>query len=360
MAVLAAMFAEFLLYLIGASDQLIADGSTYMRVQFIAVFFSSLQFTSGTVLQASGDTLTPMKAQLVNRVIHLSLAPLLMFGLGPFPELGLVGASVATLLAQSVGAAMNFRVLMTGHSRLRLTFANFRLDLPLIWRMVRIGTPASITNMERSTANLIVVGLIAVFGDLTLAAYSIVQRMQMFANLGSQGMGQASGIIVGQSLGAKRPERARETVWWALAYVSLMNGVVAGVIFLFPSLFLSVFTRDAALLDIAVPWLQILVLSFFVQMPGMVFQQVFNTAGDTFIPMVVILGSMWFIELPVAIVLSGVGENWSLFGFHIPLPAYGDLGSLGIAWAIAIAMASRMVFYFPYFIWGPWMNKKVL
>ena len=357
MATVGIVFTEVLLRTLGASEELIAQGALYMRVQFLASLTRAFLQSGSAILQASGDTLTPMKAQLVSRVLHLGLSPLLVFGVFWFPELGLAGAALGNALAQTVGAAMNFRVLFTGRSRLHLSLRTFRLDWGILWRQIRIGAPSSVTQMERSMANLIVVGLITSFGDLSLAAYSITQRLHQFVNLGSQGLGQASGVLVGQNLGAQQPERARATVWWALAYVAALKLAIASVIFLFPVQLLSIFTRDAALMEVAVPWLQIQILAWMVGGAGMVFQQTFNTAGDTFIPMVVILGSMWFIELPLAIMLSGVAADWTILNW---LPALGNFGQFGIAWAIVIAMGARMMFYFPYFLWGPWMKKQVL
>ena len=140
----------------------------------------------------------------------------------------------------------------------------------------------------------------------------------------------------------------------------IMNFLVGGLMFLFPKALLGIFTRDADLLVIAVPWLHIQVLGFMGLGVGMVFQQTFNTAGDTFIPMIVILASVWGIQQPLAIMLSGIGANFSLFGLQIPLPTIGHLAQFGIAWAIAISVGARIAIYFPYFLWGPWMKKKVI
>ena len=360
LSTLAIIFTEWLLRILGVSDSVIAVGANYVRLQFLATLSLSFLFTSTAILQASGDALTPMKAQVATRVLHLTLAPLLVFGPGFLPALGLPGAALANFIAQAVGAGINLHVLFTGRSRIRLTLRGFRVDLPLLWRLTVIGAPASATNMERSVANLIVVGLISPFGDLILAAYSIVQRVQMFVNLGSSGIGQASGTLAGQNLGAKEEGRARTTVWWAVGFSLIANVLVGGLIFLFPTAFLSIFSRQESLLEVGALWLQIQVIGFIITGGNVVFIQTFNGAGDTVVPLFATFASMWAIELPVAILLSGVGQNWSIFGMEFSIPTLGTLGAFGIAWSIVAAQSFRFVTYLPYFLWGPWHKKKVI
>lgn len=254
---------------------------------------------------------------------------------------------------------MNFYALFTGKSRLRLSFKNFRPDLPFLWRQIRIGAPSSVTQVESSVSNLVVIGLATSFGDITLAAYSVTQRLQQFVFFASGGLGQSSGILAGQNLGARRPERAKATVWWALGYVMILNILISALMFAFPQAVLSLFTRDPTLLGVAVPWLHIQVLAFLGIGTGMVFQQTFNTAGDTLMPMLVIFASLWGIQQPLALMLSGVAARWSIFGWDVPVPTLGNLGEFGIAWAIVVAAVARLTIYFPYFLWGPWMKKRV-
>ncbi len=359
-ATLGVLFTEALLRMLGVSEGVIAQGAGYMRWQFVASATMAFAFMSGSVLQASGDTLTPMKAQVATRVLNVVLSPLLMFGWGFFPEMGLAGAAVGNAIAQLAGVGMNFRALFTGTSRLHLTVHGYRTDWRLLRRMVGIGAPASVTGMERALAQLILVGLVTPFGDTALAAYSLSSRVQMIANMGSMGVGQASGIMVGQNLGANEPQRAKTAVKWALGYVLLANAIVLGIIVAFPTLFLSIFSRDAELVVTAKNWLYIQAIGFLVMGAGMVFMQSFNTAGDTMVPMLVTLVSIWGVQQPLAIMLSGAATNWSIFGWAVPVPTLLNLGEYGIAWAIVLAMGVRLLIYFPYFIWGPWTKKQVL
>jgi putative MATE family efflux protein len=356
---LGVLFTNPLLRLLGVSPAVIAQGAAYMRWQFVASATMAFTFMGSAVLQASGDTVTPMKAQVTTRVLYMLLSPLLAFGWLKFPRLGLMGLAVSNAFSQSIGIVWIFWVLFTGRSRLHLTLRGYRVDWPLLWQIVRLGVPSSVTGMERALAQLVLVGLASGFGDMTLAAYSVSNRIQMVANMGVMGMGQASGIMVGQNLGAGKPQRARAAIAWAIGYVMLLNAVLVGLIMAFPRPFLSLFSRDQELLPVAVHWLRIQGIGFFFMGAGMVFMQSFNTAGDTFIPMIVSLASIWGIQQPVAIMLSGTAEGWRLFGASVHLPTVLDLGEYGIAWGIVAGMAARLLVYFPYYLWGPWWKKRV-
>lgn len=182
----------------------------------------------------------------------------------------------------------------------------------------------------------------------------------MIANLGSIGVGQAAGIMVGQNLGAKKPERAKQGVLWAVGYVTIAQGIVIGLIVLFPTLFLSIFSQDAELVRNATGWLYIQAVGFFAMATSLVFQQSFNTAGDTMVPMIVTLISIWGVQQPLAIMLSGVAMDWTIFGLTVPVPTILNLDQYGIAWAIVLAVTIRLFIYVPYFFWGPWTKKQVL
>jgi putative MATE family efflux protein len=344
MMIIGVVFTEVLLRALGVSNEVIAEGAMYMRVQFIGQGVTGFQMLSGHALSASGDTLTPMKANVVSRILHLALSPLLIFGWFGLPAFGLAGAAWANIIAHAASLLMILIALFGGSSRLHLTLRGYRLDGAIIKQLLKIGTPASVNSMERSLAQLLMVWLVAPFGDFALAAYSLTRRVEMFANLGSQGLGQASGIIVGQSLGAGKPERARETVLWATGYVMLMKTILGGIMFTFPVLFLSIFTTDPELLSTAKIWLQIQVLGYIAMGIGQVAMQSFQTAGDTIVPMLVTLFSMYAVEVPLAIVLT----QWT------------DLGQFGVAWAIVAAMLVRPLIYIPYFFYGRWLRIGIL
>jgi putative MATE family efflux protein len=344
MVLVGVLLTDVFLRLIGASEAVKAETAMYMRVQFIGMATMGFRQASGSALQSAGDVITPLKATTVTRVCHIIVTPFLMFGWWWFPTLGLPGAALANVLAQLTGCAINFYVLFRGHSYLHLTLRGYRVDYPLLWRLIKIGAPASIAGTERATAQLVLLRLVAPFGDVAMAAYALTRRLEMFANFGSMGVGQAAGTMVGQNLGAGRPDRARQSVGWALVYVSVAKGVIGGLLMLFPAAVVVVFTGEADVVALASVWLRIQVVAAIFMGLAMVFQQSYNTAGDTLAPMVVTLLAVWCVELPLAWWLShGAG-----------------VGVLGIGYAAIAGMAARVGCYVPYFFWGRWLRVKVI
>ncbi|MPZ48606.1 MAG: MATE family efflux transporter [Dehalococcoidia bacterium] len=332
-----------LLRLLGVSEAVIGEAAPYMRVQFAGQGIMGFQQLFAHALMASGDPITPMRAHIVSRVSHGLLSPLLVFGLGGMPELGIAGAAVAAAIGNTLALAMVTRALFTGRSSLHLKLSEYCIDRKLIWQILRIGGPAAINGAERSVAQLLLVGLVTPFGDNALAAFTISRRVEMFANLGSQGFGQASGVIVGQNLGAGNLARAKETILWALGFVMSIKSVLTLLLFIFPEAFLTLFTRDPELLAIASTWVRIQCLGNLALGPGNVFNQSFMTAGATVYPMLVTLFALWVVELPLAYVLSQ-----SL-----------GMDQYGIPWAVAIASIIRPLCHVPYFLSGRWMRARV-
>ena len=348
-----------LMRVLGLSEDIIDAGSLYLRIQFIGTGAMAFRQTSGSALVASGDAITPMKATMLTRATHIALTPFLIFGWLGLPEMGIAGAAMADVLAQSLGAAWNLNVLFRGSSRLHLSLKGYRVDFPVLGRLIRIGAPASVTGMERSIAQLVVVGLAAQFGTLAVAAFSLGRRTENLAQLGSGGLGRASGVLVGQNLGAGEPERARGTVKWALLFVFTIGLALTVLLFAMAPLLVKLFTRDAELVALATTWLRIQALSLVFLGAGQVLGQSFNTAGDTMAPMLVTLLSMWVLEIPLALMLTGATHTFGLFGMPFTLPVLAHLNEFGIAWAIVIAMVARFALYVPYFMAGRWLRVKV-
>lgn len=343
MVLIGVFFTDTLLGLLGVSDEVIAQGAPYMRLHFIGHVALAFQQVSGHALAAAGDTLTLMKATTVARIAHLVLSPLFVFGLLGFPEMGLAGAAMGNIIAHTISVVLLFWVLFRGSSRLHMKLSEYRLDWVLLWQMFKLGVPAALNGMERAVSQMVMIFFVAPFGDVPLAAFTITRRIEMFANLGSQGMGLASGVIVGQSLGAGKPYRAKQTMYWAIGYVMVVKSVLCILLFSFPVLVLSIFNRDPEFLQLAQIWIRITVLGFLFMGAGQVFQNSFQMAGDTLAPLLITLISLWGIGIPLAYVLS----------------EFTSLGQFGVAWAVVISMIIRTVAYIPYFYWGRWLTIRM-
>jgi putative MATE family efflux protein len=265
-----------------------------------------------------------------------------VFGLAGLPALGLPGAALATIIGHAVSLAYLLNVLLRGTSRLQLTLRGYRPDPQILKQLVKIGWPASVNGMERMIAQLSFGVLVAPFGDLAYAAFTVTRRVEMFAHMGSMGLGMAAGTIAGQSLGAGKPARAKQTVLWACAFGFLINAVLSILMFLFPDAFLSLFAREPEFLDSARAWLFIMLFGYAALGGTMAMAQAFQMAGDTFIVMLVNLATLWS-AVPLAFLLS----------------RGTPLGELGIAWAMVVPMLIRPFVFFPYFYWGRWLRIRL-
>lgn len=353
------VISEWLLRILGIDETMVAEGVSYQQARFAASLFFGITMVSGSILQAGGDTFTPMKAQLVTRAIHLSITPILMFGWLGVPPMGIVGGAVANAISQAVGGSMNLYALWAGSSRLQVNFRDLRPDWPLLWQQIKLGAPASVTSAERAFALVLLTGLVAPFGAVALAVFAVIQRIQMFGGFGTQGLSMAGGIIVGQNLGAGQPARARATVWWALGVVFGVQVVLCTLMFAFPEAVIGIFSREPEVQELGALWLRIEVLGYMFFALGNTMSQVFNTAGDTLPPMLAMLGGLWIIELPIALILTGASAHWAPLGLQLPAPEAFNLGVIGMAWAGFAASSSRFVFLFGYFLRGPWYKKQI-
>jgi len=338
------LLTDVLLRAVGTSDAVHAQTAMYMRIQFIGMATVSFRMAGGAALQSAGEVIIPLKATTVTRVFHIILSPFFIFGWWWFPSLGLPGAALANVLAQLSGCVINYYALFRGTSRLHLTFRGYRVDYPVLWQMIKIGAPASVAGTERATAQLVLLRLVTPFGDVALAGYSLTRRMENLAQFSGQGEGRASGIMVGQILRAGRPDRARQSIGWALVYVNLLKVAGGALLFLFPATVVMFFTREPEVVELSAVWLRLQVVAAVFMGMAMVYQQSYNGAGDTLAPMVVTLLAVWCIEVPLAWLLSS-GMN---------------VGPLGIGYAAIAGMGGRLVFYVPYFFWGRWLRIKVI
>ena len=335
---------EPLIRLLRVGDEVVTQAAGYMRFQLFAMSMMGLQRLTAGALQASGDSFTPLKAASVSRVLHLVLSPFLIFGWWWFPSLDLAGAGAANLIAQTLGAGMNMSALIRGTSRLKLSFSGYYVDYPMIWRILKIGIPASVTGAQRAVSQLIVIFIVAPFGDGALAAFALSRRAENTVNHSSRGMGRAAGALAGQNLGVGQKSRAKQSVVWALAYAGVASLLVGAIFLVIPDRVASFFNSDPDFVAQAATWLQVLAVGYFSMNAVQVFTQAFNTTGDTFAPMVIMLSTMWLVEIPLAFALANLT----------------GLGEFGVPWAIVTGMTVRMVAYGAYFLRGSWLRTGMI
>lgn len=348
MAAIGFLFAEAILRLLGLQEEVVAIGTGYMRIMFVGSATIAFRLMAEGIMQASGDTVTPMWTSVVYVVFRTVLSPLLIFGKGTiswwmFPGLGIDGTAVSMIIAQSVSMIILLWLLFTGRSRLRLTMSGFRLDLPMIWRIIKIGFPALVAMMQQNLSQLILVRLMAPFGTIAVAAHGVVQRVQMIVLMPAIALGMGAGVLVGQNLGAKQPKRAEKSAWMALAVVEAFTATCSLVILLWPGAVARIFSAEPGLVAEAVPFLRIAVAGYVAVGFMAVFGMSLNGAGDTVPTMLFNVAMIWLVALPLAYYL----------------PRITDLGVYGVRWGMAAGMIFAGIATTAYFVSGRWKRKRV-
>jgi len=343
MAVIGIFLAETILRLLGVEADVVAEGAAYMRIMFVGSMAMSLRMVAESTMQAAGDAMTPMRIMIVSRILHVALCPFLIFGWWILPRFGVSGAALTNVLSQGLGLTLGLWVLFSGRTRLQLTLSKFWLDRNLIWRIVKIGIPACINNMERSVVNVVMMWFIVPFGTLAVAAHTVMQRLEMMLMMPGMGLGQAAGVLAGQNLGADRPERAERSGWLASGLVTGIMVVGSVAVLFWAENIVGIFNKEPGLVDIASTFLRIQTVGFLVLGVAAVLTNCLNGVGDTMTPMVASLGSMWLVQVPMAFFL----------------PRYTSIGVYGVRWAMVTALAVRAFTYVIYFRLGRWKRKRI-
>ena len=338
------VFAERLLNVIGVEDDVVALTSGYLKMQFVAMSLLSFQRLFGGALQAAGDSITPLKAITISRLIHLCLTPFLIFGWGVFPSMGLAGAGFANVVAQVFANILNIYALMSGRTDIKLKLSDYCVDFNLIWKILKVGIPAGITGMQRSLSQWVLLFFVVTFGTGPAAAFSLSRRAENIVNHASRGLGRAAGTLAAQNLGAQLIGRARSSMNWAIVYCLVLS-LFCMVVFLgFPDEVAMFFSDEKEFVQHTTLWIFIMGLSAFPMSSVQVFTQGVASTGDTLAPMIITLSTMWVIEIPVAI------------GLALLTP----LDSAGVAIGIAIGNVFRCVFFFLYVFSGKWLRPGIL
>jgi len=334
---------ESIMRLFGLEEVVITEGMAYMRVMFIGWIALDVNVMTLYIIQSAGDTIRPMWIEGFARIIHVTLCPLFVLGLWIFPEIGVKGAALSNVIAQTVGMVVALWLLFSGRTRLQISLKDFRPDPGIIWRIIKIGVPALVMNIQRSLGNFILTYFVAPFGTLPVAAHSLVSRVQLFIFLPGMALGMGAGVLVGQNLGAGQPERAEKSVWFAVALLQGLMIVACLILLVWAEGIIGVFTQDPELIEIGAVFTRIATAGFVVVAFVSVLQNAIAGAGDTVPNMLISLGAIWVIVIPLAYVLS---NNTSLEVY-------------GIRWAIAAGTVSSAIVYSIYFKLGRWKHKKV-
>ena len=298
------LLAPRLLGIMGASPQLVDTGSGYARIALGGSGAILMLFLNNAIFRGAGDAAIAMRLLWVSNIINLVLDPCLIFGLGPFPRMGVTGAALATFTGRSVGVAYQFYRLSRGTERVRILREQIRLNLKVLLRLARVSLTGIVQFAIANTSWIALVRIVSAFGAVALAGYTIAIRILIFVILPAWGLSNAAATLVGQNLGAKQPERAEASVWRTGFYNMLFLGLIGVFFVFFAEPAVGLFTSDRAILAQAATCLRILSFGNIAYAYGMVMLQSFNGAGDTLTPTILNFICFWLLEIPLAWLLA--------------------------------------------------------
>jgi putative MATE family efflux protein len=343
LGMIGAVFASDLLRLMGADSAVIATGAPFTRVMLGANATAFLLFVINAAFRGAGDAALAMRALWFGNVLNIVLGPCFIFGLGPFPELGVMGAAVATSVGRGSAVLYQIYLLLDGRSKLAIARAHLRFNPRVMLGVLRLSSSAALQMLISMTSYIGVMRILSSFGSAPLAGYTIGFRVLMFALLPAFGLANAAATLVGQNLGAGRADRAEQSVWRACRFGAIVLTVVGLGFLLGAGPLVSLFTSDPEVRSYGIRYLRIVSLGFPFYAFGMVLSQAFNGAGDTWTPTLINLFVFWVVQLPLAWALSN----------HSSLGPSGVFITLALCFSI-FAMVAAVLFRR-----GAWQRTRV-
>lgn len=296
--------AERLMRVMGATPSMIESSLGYMQVMFAGNATVTLLYLTNAIFRGAGDPAIAMRVLWIGNAINIVMDPVLIFGLGPFPELGVTGAAVATNIGRGIAVLIQLWTLGSGRSRIHITRRHLELVPAVMWNVCRLSGSGFLQILIDTSSYIGLVRVLATFGSDALAGYTIGIRIVIFAMMPAWGFSNAAATMVGQALGAGKPERAEQAVWTAAKYNAIVLGVVGALFVIFSPQIVSIFTTDVAVIPNAVACLRIVSGGFVFFAYGLVLTQAFNGAGDTWTPTWINLGCFWAWQIPLAWLLA--------------------------------------------------------
>jgi putative MATE family efflux protein len=337
------IWSKSFLRMMGASEEMVSEGYLYPAIMFGSNGIVMLLFIINAVFRSSGDAAISMRVMWLANLINLVLDPLLIFGLGPIPAMGLKGAAIATAIGRSIAVIYQFLLLFRSHHRIHLSLSSIRFQPAVMLSLLKVSAGGIMQNLIATSSWILLVRIIAVFGAAALAGYTIAIRILLFALLPAWGLSNAASTLVGQNLGAGSPERAERSVWITSYINMIMMGILGIAILLNAEYLVRIFIHDDEVIRQGALALKIISLGFVFYALSMVMVQGFNGSGDTLTPTYINFFCFWILEIPLAWFLAIV------LGM--------ELAGAGIA--IVIAESVLAVISWLYFRKGKWKLRKI-
>jgi putative MATE family efflux protein len=342
-AIIGIVHAQDLLRLMGADAWSLEQGYRYTQWMLGGNAVIMLLFVINAIFRGAGDAAIAMRVLWLANGLNIVLCPLLIFGYGPFPELGIEGAAIATNIGRGVSVLFQLWVLLRGGQHIRVLGSQIAWHGALLWNIVRTSLGGVGQMLVAMTSWIFLMRILASIGSEAVAGATIAIRIMMFTMMPAWGMSNAAATLVGQNLGAQQPDRAEASVWQIGWYNMAYLVLVAVLFFAFPQAIVGFFTDDPKVIAVGAEWLRILSYSLFVYGWWMVSVQAFNGAGDTKTPTWINVVFFWLIQIPLA---------WYL-ALHL------GLQETGVFWAVFVSETSVGLFTLWLFSRGRWKTTQV-
>ncbi len=335
--------ARPLLRLLGADARVLPLGLTYLRITFLGSFTWVLVFVINAMIRGAGEARLAMGVLFLTTAVIVISEPILVLGLGPVPKLGVAGSAGAYVLGFGSGLLLQITSLVRCKLNIRLRLRHLRPDLPLLFRISGIALPSAVQMTLRSTANMVLVGLVGAFGTFATAGYGLADRFLFITLVPCFGLGNTSGTLVGQNLGAGKPDRAERSARWVSAYAGGYLLVMTTLLFLFAEPLIAFFDPTPEVVAVGAGCIRIIAFSLVLDGVGFILGRSLDGAGNTLPAAVINLLTLWGLQLPLALALSR--------SFHF--------GLTGIWLGRALANVANGLFYATWFRRGQWKEREV-
>lgn len=343
LSVLGVIFAKTLLRKMGASPELIEANAAYAQIMLGGNIVIIMLFLINGVFRGAGDATIAMRSLWIANGLNIILCPTLIYGVGPIPGFGLMGAAMATTIGRGVGVIYQVYHLFKGKGYIRVLRKHISPDLPIMLNVVKMASGGTAQFLIASASWIFLVRIISGFGNDALAGYTIGIRIIAFTIMPAWGMANAAATLVGQNLGAQQPDRAETSAWRASLFNMIFLCTIAIVFFIFAKELVMIFNTETEVVKYGVECLRYVCLGYMFYGYGMVLSQAFNGAGDTRTPTILNLLGFWAFQIPLAYCLAVVL----------------DWGPKGVFSAIAIAESAIAVAAILLFRRGKWKHVKV-
>ena len=360
MGVAGVIFAPKLLSLLGGSPSVIEQGTLFMQLMLGSNAVIVFIFLLNAIFRGAGDASIAMRVLILANAVNIVLDPLLIFGSDIFgvfginapqwlvdnwifPKWGVTGAAVATVIGRGTGCLFAIWWLFRPGGRITIHRRNWKADFEIMRNLIKVAAPAVLQFLIGTASWSALVRVVAGFGSEAIAGYVVALRIVMFALLPSVGLSNAAATLVGQNLGAGKPERSEQSVWKAAFINAAFLGAVGLIFLVFAKAIVGFFTTEPVVMAYGTDCLRIVAYGFVFYGFGMVMETAFNGAGDTWTPTYLNLFIFWLFEIPLAYVLA----------YHF------NFGPSGVFWAITIAFSVLAVVSAILFRRGKWKLKVV-